>query len=75
MPSSWQWNCYIETGHGWNDELITLINQRGRDYTMENFQLSLLEYRPAKTDDKVIIEREKYWKNALLSRKHGYNKN
>ena len=61
-----RWSCYIGTGHGWNDELITLIDQRGRDYA-KNFRFSLLEYRPAKTDDKVIIERESYWKNALLS--------
>ena len=69
-----RWSCYIGTGHGWNDELITLIDQRGRDYA-KNFRFSLLEYRPAKTDDKVIIERESYWKNALLSREQGYNKN
>ena len=71
-----RWSCYIGTGHGWNDELITLIKQRGHDYAKENFRISLLEYRPTKTDDKVIHERESYWKEALLSRgEHGYNKN
>ena len=71
-----RWLCYIETGHGWNDELTRLIRKEGIDYARENFQVSLLEYRPMKTDDKVIIERENFWKTALLSRAPlGYNKN
>jgi len=71
-----RWSCYIGTGHGWNDELTKLITREGLDYARQNFRISLLEYRPAKTDDKVIIEREGYWKEALLSRgEFGYNKN
>ena len=71
-----RWLCYIETGHGWNDELTRLIRKEGIDYARENFCVSLLEYRPMKTDDKVIIERENFWKTALLSRAPlGYNKN
>ncbi len=71
-----RWSCYIGTGHGWNDELTRLIDREGLDYARRNFRISLLEYRPAKTDDKVIIERENYWKEALLSRgPFGYNKN
>ncbi len=71
-----RWSCYIGTGHGWNDELTQLIDREGLDYARRNFRISLLEYRPAKTDDRVIIERENYWKEALLSRgPFGYNKN
>ena len=71
-----RWLCYIETGHGWNDELTRLIRKEGIDYARENFRVSLLEYRPMKTDDTVIIERENFWKTALLSRAPlGYNKN
>lgn len=71
-----RWSCYIGTGHGWNDELTTLIAREGLDYARRNFRISLLEYRPAKTDDKAILEREAYWKEALLSRgQFGYNKN
>ncbi|MEA3416543.1 MAG: GIY-YIG nuclease family protein [Thermodesulfobacteriota bacterium] len=71
-----RWSCYIGTGHGWNDELTKLIKKEGFDYAKENFKLSLLEYRPMKADDKVIIERESYWKEVFLSRgKFGYNKN
>ncbi|MGB4782742.1 GIY-YIG nuclease family protein, partial [Candidatus Methylomirabilis sp.] len=71
-----RWECYMGTGHGWNDELTKLIQQEGIDYARKNFRLSLLEYRPARTDDRVIIERENYWKEALLScGAFGYNRN
>ena len=29
----------------------------------------------ADVEDKVIIERERYWKDVLQSRQHGYNEN
>lgn len=71
-----RWKCYIGTGHGWNDELTKLIQEEGIEYARRNFRLSLLEYRPARTDDGVIVERENYWKEALLSRgEFGYNRN
>jgi hypothetical protein len=71
-----RWSCYIGTGHGWNDELTKLINEEGIGYAKNNFKLCLLEYRPMKADDKVIFERESYWKEVFLSRgKFGYNKN
>ena len=71
-----RWSCYSGTGHGWNDELTKLIEREGLDYARRNFRISLLEYRPAKTDDNVIIKRERYWKEALMSRgEFGYNKN
>ncbi len=71
-----RWSCYIGTGHGYNDELTALIAQEGLDYARLNFRISLLEYHPATTDDRVIIERENYWKEALLSRgQYGYNNN
>jgi hypothetical protein len=71
-----RWESYMGTGHGGNDELTKLIQERGIEYARKNFRLSLLEYRPARTDDRVIIERENYWKEALLSRgEFGYNRN
>jgi len=71
-----RWSCYIGTGHGWNDELTKVIEEEGFEYAVDNFRLSLLEYRSMKTDDKIIIERENYWKEVFLSRgKFGYNKN
>lgn len=72
-----RWRSYMNTGHGWNDELSKIIVEKGFEYAKENFQLTLLEYMPSRTDDKFVIEREKFWKKALLSRdsKFGYNKN
>ena len=71
-----RWSCYLGTGHGWNDALMELINKEGLEYANQNFVLSLLEYRPMKTDDDVIIKRESYWKKVFLSGgKFGYNKN
>jgi hypothetical protein len=71
-----RWNCYISTGHGWNDELTKLIEKEGIEYSRNHFKITLLEYRPMKVDDQSIIEREAYWKNVLLTRgEYGYNKN
>lgn len=71
-----RWQCYLETGHGWNDELTKLIKQKGIEYARKNFKFTLLEYRPTKADDTVVIERESFWKNALLTRgDFGYNSN
>jgi len=63
------------TGHGRNGELTKLIQQEGIDYARRHFRLSLLEHRPARTDDRIIIQRENYWKEALFSRgTFGYNR-
>jgi len=71
-----RWSCYIGTGHGWTDDLMTIVEEKGIEYARSNFMFTLLEYRPVKTDDKIIIEREKYWKEVLLTRgPYGYNKN
>lgn len=71
-----RWACYVGTGHGWNDGLTELLAKEGKAYARKHFQFTLLEYRSMRVDDAVIIEREVFWKNALLSRgDYGYNKN
>jgi hypothetical protein len=71
-----RWSCYIGTGHGWNDELTELIAREGIEYARSHFRICLLEHRPAKTDDQIILDRERFWKEALLCRgAFGYNKN
>jgi hypothetical protein len=70
-----RWTCYIDTGHGWNDQLKTLIAVEGIEYARANFQFSILEFRSMLTDDQKIIDREQYWKRALLSNEFGYNGN
>ena len=70
-----RWACYIETGHGYNDELSMIIKENGIAYARNNFQLSILEFRSMRTDDQVVIDREQYWKRVLQTNKFGYNKN
>jgi hypothetical protein len=71
-----RWTTYITTGHGFNDELVSLIRAKGIQYARDNFRVSLFEYYPMKTDDSFILKRESFWKNAVLSRgSFGYNKN
>ncbi|MFW6030421.1 MAG: GIY-YIG nuclease family protein [Halanaerobiales bacterium] len=71
-----RWKCYLNTGHGWNDELTRLINKEGLEYAKNNFKITLLEHMPKKTQDDYIIAREIFWKEALLARgEFGYNKN
>ncbi len=71
-----RWSCYIDTGHGGNEELIKVIKKESLDYSRNNFRLSLLEYRSMKVDDKIIQDRERYWKEVFISRgQFGYNKN
>lgn len=71
-----RWSIYVGTGHGWSDELTKLVAAEGIEYARKHFRFALLEHRPMKTDDRAIIEREQYWKEALLSRVPlGYNRN
>jgi len=70
-----RWACYIGTGHGWNDELTKVIEEKKFRYARENFRFSILEIMTMMTSDDEIISRESHWKNALLTREHGYNKN
>jgi hypothetical protein len=67
--------CYVNTGHGWNDELVKTIKDKGIDYALAYFKFSGLEVFAFNTPDEVIITRETHWKNVMLSRKFGYNKN
>lgn len=71
-----RWACYVETGHGYNDDLKQVIRASGIEYARSNFRFALLEHRTMKTDDNIIVQREQYWKNVLLTRgDFGYNKN
>lgn len=72
-----RWACYIGTGHAGNDELVKLIRRRGLNYARRNFTFSVLEAMAKGTADDVVIGRETYWKQVLLTRdrKHGYNRN
>ena len=72
----WQrWMSYIYTdGHGGNVELVKLIKEKGTDYTIKNFEYTVLETFGFATDDKTIINRENWWKETLHTRQE-LNKN
>ena len=69
-----RWEQYVSNGHGGNVELKQLLKERGADYP-KNFQFSILEVRASTTSDDEIIDRENHWKEVLMSREYGYNKN
>nr|WP_269800602.1 GIY-YIG nuclease family protein [Macrococcus caseolyticus] len=70
-----RWSNYISNGHGGNKELVALVGEKGFDYVKENFQYTILENYNGKADDKLVLQRESYWKEALQSRQFGYNSN
>ena len=48
---------------------------KGEDYIKKYFQWSILENFDERTDDSIILEREKYWKLVLNSKNQGLNDN
>ncbi|SFP83981.1 GIY-YIG nuclease family protein [Tranquillimonas alkanivorans] len=67
-----RWSTYAATGHGGNVELRKLLGEEvGLDYCRRNFRLALLEEHPARTPDSLILERESYYKEVLMSRGPG----
>lgn len=67
-----RWSQYVQNGHGGNVELKSLEF----DYIKNNFHYSILDIYKSTIDDKIILKREFWWKNTLLTRgRFGYNKN
>ena len=68
-----RWRKYIENGHGGNKKLKELEF----DYIKKYFRYSILEIFKSTTEDSIIINRESWWKENLLTRneKFGYNDN
>ena len=70
-----RWQNYVDSGHGGNVGLIELMEKRGFSYIKRNFVYSILENYNARVDDHVVLVRESWWKDTLLTRKFGYNRN
>lgn len=70
-----RWSAYSKNGHGGNVELRDLVAKRGIEHVQQYFQYSILENYNQRTDDQVILDRESWWKDALDSRRYGYNSN
>lgn len=70
-----RWKAYVNNGHGGNDGLRELVDQKGFDYIKQNFKYTIIENYNSKVDDDYVLLRESYWKKVLLTRMFGYNKN
>ena len=71
-----RWCAYVGSGHGGNVELRALVSDPTFTYCRTNFRFALLEHRPSRTEDRIILDREAFWKRILLTRgEHGLNRN
>ena len=71
----WQrWANYAKDGHGGNIELRELLRNNGEEYKY-NFKYSILEVCNMNLGNEYIIGRETHWKEVLLTRRFGLNKN
>ena len=71
----WQrWTNYAKDGHGGNVELKELLKVNGEAYKY-NFKYAILEVCNMNLGNEYIIARETHWKEVLLTRRFGLNKN
>lgn len=70
-----RWSQYAETLHGDNVDLRDLVEEKGPERVGEDLTFALLEFWSMRTSDAFVLEREKYWKDVLLSREFGHNLN
>lgn len=70
-----RWSNYVADGHGGNKLLRELVDEKGMQYVQENFRYTILENFNSRVSDDMILQRESWWKNVLLTRQFGYNAN
>ncbi|PRC42621.1 hypothetical protein C6A85_000000109555 [Mycobacterium sp. ITM-2017-0098] len=66
---------YVDSLHGGNAGLRELVGQRGPEYARANLRFALLEFWSMRAADEDVLKRESYWKDVLLSRRFGLNRN
>jgi len=66
---------YVESLHGNNAALRELVETKGPDYARKNLHFALLEFWSPRTSDEHVLAREGYWKDVLMTRKFGLNRN
>lgn len=66
-----RWKDYISNVNGGNIELKSL----DFGYIQKNSRYSILEIYKSTTDDEAILQRKSWWKEVLMTREFGYNKN
>ena len=69
-----RWQAYARTRHGGNVEMRKLDDSTDGSF-INQARFTLIESWPTRTDDRVILQRESYWKDALMSRQTGINRN
>lgn len=80
-----RWKTYMESGYDKNEQedgkypneaFQKIVQEEGLSYIQKNFKYSLLETFTDEISDEEIINREKWWKDQLLSKYFGnYNRN
>lgn len=68
-------SSYVDTLHGGNADLKKLVKDKGGDYVLRHFRFALLEPLLLSAEDKLVTQRETYWKQVLMSRTFGNNRN
>lgn len=66
-----RWQSYIKTHNGGNIGFKELT----KDYIEKYFRYSVLDIFKSTISDEVILARESWWKETLLTRQFGYNLN
>lgn len=66
---------YVASLHGGNLTLRELVGRKGPEYARTNLRFALLEFWSMRTSDEHVLAREGYWKEVLLSREFGNNRN
>lgn len=66
---------YVASLHGGNVALRELVGHKGSEYARANLRFALLEFWSMRTSDEHVLARESYWKDVLLSREFGNNRN
>ena len=71
-----RWKRYISNGHGGDVALKDLVETKGLSYAEKYYRFTLLEPITGE-DERIINERESYWKRVLMTRdvKFGHNRN
>jgi hypothetical protein len=66
---------YVASLHGGNVALRELVGEGGPEYARANLRFALLEFWSMRTSDAQVLDREGYWKEVLLTREFGNNRN
>ena len=69
-----RWKHYATSRHGGNAQMRELDAITAGAF-IDGARFTLMEAWPTRTEDALILSRESYWKDALMSRRTGVNAN